>query len=228
MRKTIAAIMILAGLLSAFEAQAQQKTRLTVEQRSCRSRIDLLSELEKNMEGFARATRIVMQASERGILRGVHAPVGQVIRAADRYALAVETALGGAVGNVIVDTQNDGKAAIEYLKKQDGGRTTFQPIDTVRPLRLRVEPKGEPGYLGIASDLVECDAGALHVTLINQCIDKEREPTTMCEAHAHHGFIHIQPLLAHVAVMVLVDHVVVHFVSVNDGARRSVLIESEW
>ena len=137
---------------------AEQKTRLTVEQRSCRSRIDLLSELEKNMEGFAKATRIVMQASERGILRGVHAPVGQVIRAADRYALAVETALGGAVGNVIVDTQNDGKAAIEYLKKQDGGRTTFQPIDTVRPLRLRVEPKGEPGYLGIASDLVECDA----------------------------------------------------------------------
>ena len=137
---------------------AEQKTRLTVEQRSCRSRIELLSELEKNMEGFARATRIVMQASERGILRGVHAPVGQVIRAADRYALAVETALGGAVGNVIVDTQNDGKAAIEYLKKQDGGRTTFQPIDTVRPLRLRDEPKGEPGYLGIASDLVECDA----------------------------------------------------------------------
>ena len=137
---------------------SEQKTRLTVEQRSCRSRIDLLSELEKNMEGFARATRIVMQASERGILRGIHAPVGQVIRVEDRYALAVETALGSAVGNVIVDTQNDGKAAIEYLKKQDGGRTTFQPIDTVRPLRLRSEPKGEPGYLGIASDLAECDA----------------------------------------------------------------------
>ena len=137
---------------------AEQKTRLTVELRSCRSRIDLLTELEKNMEGFAKATRVVMQAAERGILRGVHAPVGQVIHTADRYALAIETALGGAVGNVIVDTQNDGKAAIELLKKRDGGRTTFQPIDTVRPLRLNSEPKGESGYLGLASDLVETDS----------------------------------------------------------------------
>ena len=135
----------------------EAKTRLTVELRSCRSRIDLLTELEKNMEGFAKATRLVMQAAERGLLRGVRAPVGQVIRVKDRFALAVETALGGAVGNVIVDTQNDGKAAIEYLKKQDGGRTTFQPVDTVRALRLRSEPKGEDGYLGLASDLTECD-----------------------------------------------------------------------
>ena len=136
---------------------AEQKTRLTVEIRSCRSRIDLLAELEKNMEGFAKATRVVMQSAERGVLRGVHAPVGQVIRTAERYALAVETALGGAVGNVIVDTQSDGKAAIELLKKRDGGRTTFQPIDTVRPLRLNNEPRGEAGYLGLASDLVETD-----------------------------------------------------------------------
>ena len=137
---------------------SERKTRLTVELRSCHSRIDLLTELEKNMEGFAKATRSVMQAAERGLLRGVHAPVGQVIRTDDRYALAVETALGGAVGNVIVDTQNDAKAAIELLKKRDGGRTTFQPIDTVCPLRLNSEPKGEPGYLGLAVDLVQTDS----------------------------------------------------------------------
>ena len=136
---------------------AEKQTRLTVELRSCRSRIDLLTELEKNMEGFAKATRVVMQAAERGILRGIHAPVGQVIRTDDRCALAVETALGGAVGNIIVDTPNDGKAAIELLKKRDGGRATFQPLDTVRPLRLRKEPAGEPGYLGLADDLVETE-----------------------------------------------------------------------
>ena len=80
-----------------------------------------------------------------------------MIRTDDRCALAVETALGGAVGNIIVDTPNDGKAAIELLKKRDGGRATFQPLDTVRSLRLRKEPAGEPGYLGLADDLVETE-----------------------------------------------------------------------
>ena len=139
-------------------AELQKKeTELTVELRSCESRIALLSELEKNMEGFAKATRIVMQEAARGVLRGVQGPVGQVIRTEDRYALAVETALGAAVGHVLVDTQDDGKAAIELLKKRDGGRTTFLPVDTMRPARLTGEPKGEEGYIGVCADLVETD-----------------------------------------------------------------------
>jgi chromosome segregation protein len=136
---------------------AEQQTRLTVELRSCESRIGLLTELEKNMEGFARATKVVMQEAQRGLLRGVHGPVGQVIRTEDKYALAVETALGAAVGHIIVDTQDDGKAAIELLKKRDGVRTTFRPIDTMKPARLNGEPKGEQGYIGVCADLADTD-----------------------------------------------------------------------
>ena len=136
---------------------AERRTQLTVELRSCRSRIDMLTELEKSMEGFARAAKIVMQESERGVLRGVHGPVGQMIHTDDRYALAIETALGAAVSNIIVNTQNDGKAAIELLKKRDAGRATFLPIDAIRPSRLGDAPKGEEGYIGLGADLVETD-----------------------------------------------------------------------
>ena len=136
---------------------AEKHTRLTVELRSCESRINLLSELEKNMEGFAKAARIVMQEAERGVLRGIHGPVGKMIHTEERYALAVETALGAAVSHILVDSQEDGKAAIELLKKRDGGRATFLPIDTMRPARLNDAPKGERGYIGICADLVETD-----------------------------------------------------------------------
>ncbi len=139
------------------EELGEKRTGLTVELRACESRIGLLTELEKNMEGFSRAAKVVMQEAQRGILKGVRGPVGQVIRVEDRYALAVETALGAAVGHILVDTQDDGKAAIELLKKRDGGRTTFLPIDTMRPNRLREEPRGERGYVGVCADLVETD-----------------------------------------------------------------------
>ena len=150
--------MLMGSRESHTEELKKRETELTVELRSCESRIGLLSELEKNMEGFAKATRIVMQEAARGVLRGIRGPVGQVIRVEDRYALAVETALGSAVGHVLVDTQDDGKAAIELLKKRDGGRTTFLPIDTMRPARLSGEPTGENGYVGVCADLVETDS----------------------------------------------------------------------
>lgn len=98
-----------------------------------------------------------MQESERGTLRGVHGPVGKMIRAADRYALAVETALGAHVGDIIVDTQDNGKDIFALLKRRDGGRVTLQPMDVIRPARLSSEPKGEAGYVGVCSDLVDCD-----------------------------------------------------------------------
>ncbi len=149
--------MLMAGREQKAAEAAERQTKLTVELRSCDSRIHLLSELEKELEGFSKAAKIVMQESERGTLRGVHGPVGKMIRAADRYALAVETALGAHVGDIIVDTQDNGKDIFALLKRRDGGRVTLQPMDVIRPARLSSEPKGEAGYVGVCSDLVDCD-----------------------------------------------------------------------
>ena len=136
---------------------AEQETRLTVDLRTCEGRIRMLSDLEREMQGLANASKLVAREAERGSLRGVHAPIARLIRVEDRYALAVETALGGHMGDIVVDSQEDGKSVISFLKNKNGGRLTVQPIDVIEPARLRDEPRGEDGYVGICSDLIETD-----------------------------------------------------------------------
>lgn len=175
---------------------AEQHTRLTVELRSCESRINLLSEMEKNMEGFAKAARIVMQSAQRGVLRGIRGTVGQAIRTTERYALAVETALGGAVSHILVDSQEDGKAAIELLKKQDGGRATFLPIDIIKPSRLNDPPEGERGYLGICAQLVETDPRYTNVisNLLGRTVVAETLSDAIAIARRHNNAFRIVTL----------------------------------
>ena len=134
---------------------AQRETQLTVELRSAESRIRMLQEMEREMQGLANASKMVAREAERGTLRGVHDPIARLIRVEDRYALAVETALGAHMGDIVVDNQDDGKAVLGFLQSRNGGRLTVQPIDVIQSSRLRDEPKGESGYIGICSDLVE-------------------------------------------------------------------------
>lgn len=140
------------------ELQKQQErlSALTVDLRSADSRIAMLTDMEKEYEGFSKAVKTVMREAERGALRGIHGPVANLVKADDRYALAVETALGAAMQNIVVDTQQTGAAAIELLRQRDSGRATFLPLDTIRPMRLTSAPEREPGYLGVAADLVMC------------------------------------------------------------------------
>ena len=131
---------------------------VTVDLRAAQSRLQMLEDLERGYEGYSKAVKTVMRESERGVLRGVHGPVANLVKADDRYALAVETALGASMQHIIVDTQRNGAAAIELLKKRDGGRATFLPLDTIRPQHLNEVPSGAAGYIGVAADLVRCDA----------------------------------------------------------------------
>lgn len=63
--------------------------------------------------------------------------------------MAIEIALGGALQNIVVDTQNDAKSAIGYLKQRDGGRATFLPLDAVRGEKLRESRiEEEYGFVG--------------------------------------------------------------------------------
>ena len=149
--------MLMSSRENAVRELTEERNRLTVERRSAESRLHLLSEMEKEYEGLGKAVKSVMLASQRQTLRGIHGPVAGLIRVEDRLAVAIETALGGALQNIVVDTQADGKAAIEMLKRSDGGRATFLPIDTIRPMTLSDPPRGESGVLGIASELVEYD-----------------------------------------------------------------------
>ena len=136
---------------------AEKLTQLSVDGRSMDSRIRMLTEMEKDFEGYSKAVKTVMREAERGTLRGIHGPVANLVKADEECALAVETALGAAAQNIVTDTQNDGRSAIELLKRRDAGRATFLPVDTIRGSVMRDAPVNDPGFVGVAYDLVKFD-----------------------------------------------------------------------
>jgi len=114
--------------------------------------------MERDYESFSKSVRLVMQESQRGSLRNIHGPVSKLIRTDDSYTVAIEIALGAAMQQIVVDTEQDGKAAISYLKRTGGGRATFLPL-TAMQSRMLNESGLEKcrGFVDIASNLVTCD-----------------------------------------------------------------------
>ena len=141
------------------EGCKESHMKAQMEENALAARIRLLSDMERQREGFSRAVKLVMDQADRGVLKGVHGPVAGLVKAPDRVALAIETALGGAMQNIVVDREEDGKAVIQFLKRREGGRATILPIATIRPHALR---EGEalsrqPGFVGVADRLVSFD-----------------------------------------------------------------------
>ena len=121
-------------------------------------RIRILDDLEKNMEGYQGSVRSVMKESKRGALNGIHGPLSQLINVKDKYSVAVETALGVAIQNIVVDNENDAKKAIAYLKETRGGRATFLPLTAIKSRSLNESDLDDCyGYVNIASELVATD-----------------------------------------------------------------------
>ena len=136
---------------------SDKATQLRIDARSLDARVVMLADMERDYEGFSKAVKTVMREAERGNLKGVHGPVANLLRTDDEYALAIETALGAASQNIVTDTQNDGRAAIELLKRADAGRATFLPLDAIRGGVMKDAPVNDQGYVGVAYDLVRFD-----------------------------------------------------------------------
>ena len=123
-----------------------------------RRRVQILTELENSMEGFSHAVKKVVSESEKEILRGVHGPISKLISVDKKYSVAIETALGNAVQNVVVDTEADAKRAINYLKTNNAGRATFLPISSINAREFKENGFDDIyGFVGVASDLVDVD-----------------------------------------------------------------------
>lgn len=97
-----------------------------------KDKIRMLDEMEKNMDGYSGAVKAVVREAKGGALRGIHGPLSQLISVEDRYAIAVETALGSAIQNIVTDSENDAKRAINFLKENKSGRATFLPLTSVK------------------------------------------------------------------------------------------------
>ncbi len=115
----------------------ERHVKLQMEENALQSRIHMLSEMEKLYEGYSKAVKLVMGEAQRGQLKGVHGPVAGLLHVPDHCTVAIETALGGAMQHIVVEREEDGKAAIQYLKRRDGGRCTFLPLNTIRPSDFR-------------------------------------------------------------------------------------------
>ncbi|MCI2046600.1 MAG: chromosome segregation protein SMC [Faecalibacterium sp.] len=118
-------------------------------------RVQVLRELEKNMEGYTQSVKSVMRAAEAHRLGGVIGPVSSILSVEKGYETAIETALGGALQNIVVDSEAAAKAAIAFLRDAHAGRATFLPLDTIQPGVFHGELTGSAQ---LASGLVHCDA----------------------------------------------------------------------
>ena len=146
--------------LNAREKKVQDmQEKLAIAERSMNAKIDrqrILQSLEREYEGFSNAVKRVMQAFERGELRGIHGPVSSLIETEDKYAVAIEIAMGSGLQNIVVDSEEDGKRGIEYLKRTNSGRATFRPLTAIKDFGgKRRELKGERGFFGYGDDLVK-------------------------------------------------------------------------
>jgi len=122
-----------------------------------RARHDLLSRMQQDLAGFYQGVRSVLRAArDDRALRGVVGTVAHLLRVPGDLETAIETALGGHLQDVVVETWADAEKAIDHLKATQGGRATFLPLDTLRPPDP-IRPPETQGVLGIASDLVTCD-----------------------------------------------------------------------
>ena len=141
--------------------QAQLETADAVEQKAsreleaARQRLGLLQDLERNMEGYQYSVKTVMKAAQNRRLRGIVGPVGTLLRVQKGCEAAIETALGAAAQNLVVDGEASAKAAIAFLKQEKAGRATFLPLDTVQPSHL--DASRLPQGARVASSLVEYD-----------------------------------------------------------------------
>ena len=141
-----------------FEEKNNKYLGVEQEIRDNQQKEKLLKELEQNMDGFFGSVKAVIKRAKDGAMRGVRGTVSQLIQVESKYALAIETALGNAMQNIIVDDEQVAKDAMRYLKQNNLGRATFLPLTSVKSSVLT--EKGlddEDGYVGVASELIDVD-----------------------------------------------------------------------
>ncbi|MBR3423597.1 MAG: chromosome segregation protein SMC, partial [Clostridia bacterium] len=119
-----------------------------------------IKRMVEHFDGFNNSVRFVMKASSDGELTGIHGPLSHLVRVDEKYTVAVETAFGNALQNIVTEDEPAAKAAIAALKREAAGRATFYPMTTVKAGPRGSEAEGarkHKGFIGFADDLVSCD-----------------------------------------------------------------------
>lgn len=122
-----------------------------------------LQSIERMLEGntyFFHGVKAVLDKKDR--FQGVHDALGNLLKVESRYQLAIDTALGVALQHVVVETPQDAKMAIQFLKETRQGRATFLPLSAIRARAVDAQllsvAKQQKGYISVAADLIETES----------------------------------------------------------------------
>ena len=122
------------------------------------SKLKFLKETEKEKEGYTKSVKTLLLECEKNteLAKGLNGVLSSLIEVDKKYGLAIEMALGGALQNIVTETESDAKKLVEHLRKNNIGRASFLPISAVRGKKLdKINSKNITGVHGIASDLVK-------------------------------------------------------------------------
>lgn len=215
------------------EVAALQKQRLALQgeqQRraqeiaALRHRQQIVGRMRDELSGYYPGVRAVLQAAERGDLHGVHGPVVRLFQVRAELDIAVEVALGAHLQDVVVETWQDAEMAIALLKRANGGRATFLPLDTMRANRGGSAPRGE-GVLGMANELVQFDPryATIFAHLLGQTI-------IVADLKVAHRLL--RELRGALRIVTLEGELVLASGAVSGGSRQTsdgkIALEREW
>ena len=122
------------------------------------SRLESLKNLTERYDGYGGGIRKVMEMKDKN--PGIRGVIAELFHVNKKYELAVETALGGSIRNIVTDNDNTAKYLIEYLKRTKAGRATFLPLTNIKAGKKFSTPEAlkETGVIALASELVQVDA----------------------------------------------------------------------
>ncbi len=139
-------------------AQNQEKLRIgqTAYHRES-SRLESLKNITERYDGYGNSIRKVMENKNKE--KGLIGVVADIVKVEKDYEIAIETALGGNIQNIVTDNEDTAKKMIAYLKQNKFGRATFLPLTSMRGSSSIRQPEAlnEPGVVGIANKLVQVD-----------------------------------------------------------------------
>lgn len=132
----------------------KQKDDMQREYHQTNSQLEALKNMTERYEGYGNSIKKIMELKESK--KGIVGVVADIIKVDKKYEIAVETALGGNIQNVVTDNETIAKEAIEYLKKGKFGRATFLPLSSIANKTGFTNDRvlSEKGVIGLACDLV--------------------------------------------------------------------------
>lgn len=119
------------------------------------SRLESLKNITERYDGYGNSIKKVMELKKNK--KGIVGVVADIIKVDKRYEIAIETALGGSIQNIVTDTETTAKEIIEYLKKNKFGRATFLPLSSMSNKTgfTNQDALSDRGVIGLACDLVD-------------------------------------------------------------------------